>query len=79
MNTYHRNAMRIGQVDMATIAIELGFRASLLGGENLSLLQQYYGDQLKLVVSGGYTVLLLSSVITTFDNFLHLVSCSRYL
>ena len=78
MNTYHRNTIRIGQVDMATMAIELGFRASLLGGENLSLLQQYYGDQLKLAVS-GYIVLLLSSVITIFDNFPHLASCSRYL
>ena len=63
---------------MAAVALHLGFRASLLGGENLSLLQQYYGDQLKLVVS-GYTVLLLSSVITTFDNFPHLASCSHYL
>ena len=79
MNTYHRNAMRLGQVHLAAVALQLGFRASILGGENLSLLQQYYGDQLKLVVSGGYTVLLLASVITTFDNFLHLVSCSRYL
>lgn len=78
MNTYHRNAMRLGQVHLAAVALQLGFRASLLGGENLSLLQQYYGDQLKLAVS-GYIVLLLSSVITTFDNFLHLVSCSRYL
>lgn len=78
MNTYHRNAMRLGQVDLAAVALHLGFRASILGGENLSLLQQYYGDQLKLVVS-GYTVLLLSSVITTFDNFPHLASCSHYL
>ena len=59
--------MRTGQVDFAVLSLGLGFRASLLGGENLSLLQQSYVDQLKLAVSGMHC---FAAVISDYQSCL---------
>jgi hypothetical protein len=51
---YQHSAMRTGQVDFAMLALGCLCQYSVLGGENLSLLQQSYGDRVKLAVSGIY-------------------------
>jgi len=49
MITYHHNAMKMGQVHIAVAALGVSCRYLLLGGENLSLLQQLYDDKFRLV------------------------------
>ena len=60
--TYHHNAMRTGQVHIAMAAFGMSCRYLLLGGENLSLLQQSYDDQIRLVVSNHAYIVMYNQL-----------------
>ena len=49
--TCYNEALKIGQLDSAMIALNLSVRFKMLGGCNLGLISKSFGEWLKLAVS----------------------------
>ena len=55
--SYYQNAMTMGQIDVAMVALQTTWTYMILGGEKLQLISQHIDKNLRLVVSVWYDVL----------------------
>lgn len=67
---YHHHAKKLGQVDTAMIALQMGWRYLLYsGGENLSIMLQSTEERVELIVSTKSKVIFAGMSSVSFPLF----------